>query len=99
MERLPSADSVHKKRDKEANELLNQNRIAEAIELYELNVTERTISNNTYSKLINVYIELEHYIDAERICKQAIEMYKPLNSAKVSQYRQKLLSIYDKSKN
>ena len=94
-ERLPQADKNHRQRDKQANELLKESNANEAIKLLELNISEKTISNNTYAKLIKTYVELEQYGDAERICKQAIEVYKPLNSAKVSRYRQKLLKIHD----
>lgn len=79
-----------------SNELLKEGKQKEAISLYELNINEMTISNNTYSKLFKIYLDSEKFDDAQRICKQAIEVYKPLNHSKVSRYRYNLLRVYDK---
>lgn len=95
-QRLPSANEKHKQRDKEADDLLKQGKQDEAIKLYEINLNEQTISNNSYSKLFKIYFDSEKYDDAQRVCEQAIEIYKPINAAKVSQYRQYLSKVYNK---
>ena len=84
---------IHQERDKKANDLLKQGKRNEAIKLYEKNITEMTLSDNTYSKLVNIYMESERYEDAKRICMQAIEVIKPFNNKKVKQYRRKLFEI------
>lgn len=95
-QRLPPASDEQKQHDKEANELLKQGKQDDAIKLYELNLDEMTISNNSYSKLFKIYFDSENYDDAQRICEQAIEVYKPINQSKVSQYRHNLSRVYDK---
>ena len=95
-QRLPSAIEEHKQRDEEADDLLKQGKQDKAIKLYEINLNEMTISNNSYSKLFKIYFDSERYDDAQRVCEQAIEIYKPINAAKVSQYRQNLSKVYNK---
>ena len=90
---IPSVDKVHQERDKKANKLLKQGQLDKAIKLYEENVTEMTLSNNTYSQLIKIYIESEKNDDAKRVCMQAIEAQKPFSNKKVKQYRRKLFEI------
>lgn len=90
---LPQVEKVHQERENKANDLLKQGRVEEAIKLYEVNVNEMALSDNTYNKLVKIYMDLGKNDDAKRVCLQAIEVMKPFSHKKVKQYRNKMFEI------